>query len=893
MILLKRIAPLVCAASVMGAAHVSAIAAEPAYREKQYALIRMLVKGGKNEEAAAAMRTLYPKGPPYGGDLAIEYYDVIGNTDAGWEEATTGLEKLVKASPDDMGYQLMLAKQLTRKPATRTRGLQAFATLAVKPGADKPRILADWRAALGKLDVTDPANIPAYKDYLAVDPDNTAMRDTLAGAQRAEAARLPWKMRDQADAQIAAGHPEEAMETLRHALQLDPKNVWVRFDLARLYQKRGDVKKGHDVMVDGLSVAPGDVDMLYANALYSDLLGDVDTALRLLDRIPSRERTPTMKQFRRKMLVLQQTQRAEALAQEGRSGEMRTTMQHAEADARNDAELTSVVANAWIDLNDPARAVALMRPFGTKPDASTDVKFYYAKVLNRAERNDELETVLKQLDQVKGLATSDKEDLRYLHSSLASHRADTLRQQGKTEEARTVLVAALKDDPEDTDMRMAMARVQVAAGEREQARATYTAILQRDPGNTGALRALERLKEEPRQGAVASGADEPSRNRAPGYATAGVDYLSKLNGTSGISNFSVIELPVEVRVPVDDSGGRMFAQVDPVYADAGILQPGDLYNLRQYGKVLALSPAGIANAPGQSAHGNAVALGYDRGGLRADIGSTPIGFPVSNVVGGVKWSHYTAVSGFSIDVSRRAVTSSLLSYAGARDPVTGEVWGGVVSTGVGMHVGHDFGRLGVFVDPGWYRLTGTNVLSNTEMAVRTGFNWSFIDWEDMRLTAGAAITYWNYRENLRFYSFGHGGYYSPQKYYSLALPVRWTGRRERLSYMLQGSVSASVSQEKTMAFYPTSPTLQAQGVANSATMSPYYVGGPSHGTGFSLGGSVEYRFTPRLYGGALGQIDRSAYYTPNYAIVYVRYMFDAQAGPVPFPPEPVKAYSRF
>ncbi len=868
----------------------TAAAADTDSREKKHALIRLLVKAGKNDEAAAAMRTLYPNGPPYGGELAIEYYDVVGNTEAGWEEAATGLEKLAKASPNDLGYQLALAKQLSRRPATRSRGFQMFAALAVKPGVDKPRVLSAWRDALGKLDVTATSSIPAYRDYLAVDPDNVAMRDTLAGAQRSEASRLPWQMRDKADEQLAAGHPEEAKDTLRRAMQLDPANAWVRFDLARLYHKQGEVKTGRDLMEAGLSIVPGDADMLYANALYVGLLDEAGNALRLLNKIPPRDRSPAMKRLMKKMDVTQQTQKAQTLARAGKTARMQAAMRHAEGDAKNDAELTSIVANAWIDMNQPQRAVALMKPYAASPSAPVDAQIYYAKVLNRAEQNDELEAALKRLDGAKGLTPGDKEDLRYLHSSLASHRADTLRQQGKVEEARAVLIPALKNDPQDADMLMAMARVHEAAGEREQARGIYRGILQREPGYASAQRALDRLaQEDVRRESPAAAAGES--HRAQGYASAGVDYLSKLNGVAGISNLTVMELPVEVRLPVDDAGGRMFAQVAPVYADAGILQPGDLYDLRQYGKVLALSPNGIANAPGQSASGDSIALGYERDGLRLDIGSTPIGFPVSNVVGGVKWSHYTAVSGFSLDVSRRPVTSSLLSYAGARDPVTGEVWGGVVSTGVGMHVGHDFGRLSGFFDPGYYRLTGTNVLANTEIALRTGFNWYFIDRDDMRLTAGMAVTYWNYREDLRYYTFGHGGYYSPQKYYSLAIPARWTGRRENWSYMLQGSVSVAVSQEKNMLFYPTSPTLQA--MVNPVTMTPIYTGGPSRGTGHSFGGSVEYRFTPRLFGGALGQIDRSAYYTPNYAILYLRYMFDAQTGAVPFPPEPIKTYSRF
>ena len=891
------------AALAMAVASASVHAVDTGSREKKHALIHLLVKSGKNEEAAAAMRSLYPSGPPYGGELALEYYDVVGNTEAGWEEARAGLEKLAKASPQDLSYQLMLAKHLARRGETRNRSLQMFAALAVKPGVDKPRVLAEWRNALDTVD-NNAASIAADKEYLAVDPDNVSVRESLASAQRREAAKIPWQMRDKADALLAAGHPEAAMDTLKRALLLDPKNAWVRFDLSRLYHKRGDEKTGRDLMEAGLTVAPGDADMLYANALYVGLLDDAANAVRLLDKIPPADRSPAMKRLRMKMEVKRQTQQAQALAREGKKPEMQAAMRRAERDASNDAELTSIVANAWIDLNEPARGVALMRPYAVLPNAKADAQIYYAKVLNRAEQNDELETVLKRLDGARGLSPGDKEDLRYLHSSLASSRADSLRQKGKTDEARAVLAAALKRDPEDADMLMAMARVEVAAGEREQARGIYRGILQRNPGHAGAKHALDRMAEED---AGVKPSEEPSDKtgpasapvaggegrRAQGYVTAGVDYLSKLNGTAGISNLTSVERPVEVRVPVGESGVRLFAQVDPVSTDAGTLQPSDLYDTRQYGKVLALSPGGITSGSSQSAHGTAVAVGYDWDGLRADIGSTPIGFPVSNVVGGVKWANYTAVSGFSIDISRRPVTSSLVSYAGARDPISGEVWGGVVTTGVGLHLSHDLGRLSGFIEPGYYRLTGQNVLNNTELALRTGFNWSLVERDDMRLTAGMAVTYWHYRENLRFYSFGHGGYYSPQKYYSLALPVRWTGREDNWSYMLQGAVSASVSYEKDMPFYPTSMALQAQGLANSGTMTPVYTGGPGHGTGWFLGGAVEYRFAPGLYGGMAGQVDRSAYYTPNYGIVYLRYMFDGQTGPVPFPPEPVKAYSRF
>lgn len=955
-------------------------AAKGGQNAKKMALIHLLVRAGKNEQAAAGMRSLYPNGPPEG-DLALEYYRIIGSTPKGWSEAKTGLEKLTKAMPDDMRYRLALAQHLTARPETRLVGIRALAALAKtrqpdagkQPGVDKHQILNAWQHALDGLD-NNPASIALYQDYLTVDPGNASVRDARAAARRAEAKHLPWQMRDKADAQLTAGHPEEAMSTLKNALQLDPKNPWVRFDLSRLYHKQGDKKQGRALMEEGLSVAPGDADMLYADALYVSLLDEAENALRLLEKIPASQRSPAMQRLKQKMTIQAQTQQAHVLARDGKAVEMQVAMQRAEANAGSDAELANIVANAWLDLRDPARGVALMQRLAVQPSASIATRLYYAELLNRAERDDELFSVLGKLSSARELPDKDKEELRYLNASLAARRADNLRHAGNLVAAQSVLAAALEHDPENAGMLMALARVHVAAHEPQQARYIYQRVLQRMPENVSARLALAKAMGEAGDNAAAQrematvlantpasdldnrmaiadwyidmgdnaaaravveqsriiSPDNPrtlvqagriakadghygeamddfkqanavdeiadlKRRRASSYVTTGVDYLNKPGGTPGISNLMTVEIPIEMRMPVGYGGGQSFVKVDPVSVNAGSLQLASRYNLRQYGKVLARDPNIVvnANAPSQTARGTALAAGYEGNGMRADIGTTPLGFPVSDVVGGIKWSHYTETSGFSFDVSRRPVTSSLLSYAGARDPVTGEVWGGVRSNGASLHASRDNGRLNGFVDMSYYWLTGKNVLSNTEYALRTGFDWSFIREEDTRLTAGLALSDWHYQENLRYYTFGHGGYYSPQRYYSLALPFRLTGRKERWSYLLQGSMSASVSYEKDMPFYPTNAALQAQGVANTATMTPVYTGGNGHGNGWSFGGATEYQFSAQLFGGGRFSIDRSDYYTPNFAILYLRYLFDAHTGPVPYPPDPVKAYSRF
>ncbi len=944
---------------------VSAFSADESEKEsKKMAMIHLLIRAGKTEEAAKAMRSLYPKGPPAGA-AALEYYKVIGNSAKGWEVARQGLEKLSRANPDKLGYQLALAQVLTMRPTTLQAGMQMFSELAKRPNADNRLALEAWREVLLKLDTTS-GNIGWYREYLALDPNNGAVRDALADAQRSEAKHLPWQLRDKADAQITAGHPREAIATLKHALQLDPRNAWVRFDLARLYHKQGDKKRGRVLMEEGLSAAPGDADMLYADALYVSLLGEAENALHLMDQIPESARSPSMQRLRQKMAIQAQTQQAQAYAREGRLAEMQSAMEHAEADAGDDAEYAKLVANAWVDMQNPDRAMVLMQRLATKPSAPIAARLYYAEILNRTERDEKLAALLKALSSSKKLSDDDKKELSYLKSSLAARHADNARHDGDLAGARAALAPALKEDPSNTDLLMALARVHSAAHESQEACDIYRQILQRTPDYLSARRALaweltamgDKAAAQKEMQTVlmsAPGDDvstrlsvaewdmatgdvntaraivEPLKNvspddqrvllalgtiakaegnyaealgyfkqagakdeitaiehyRAGGYVATGVDFLSKTDGTPGISNLRAMEIPMEIRVPAGYSGGLAFVQIDPVNADAGTLDLSDLFDLRQYGKVQALAPngAGITTLA-QSARGTAVAAGFEGNGLRVDVGSTPVGFPVSDVVGGVKWSHYTEVTGFSFDLSRRPVTSSLLSYAGARDPVTGEIWGGVRSTGVSLHVSRDVGRLSGSLDLGYYSLTGMNVLTNAEYTLRTALDWSFVSKDDMRLTAGLAFTNWHYREDLRYYTFGQGGYYSPQRYYSLGIPFRWAGRQENWSYLLQGSWALTSSYEKDMPYYPTDPALQAQG-------NPVFTGGSSHGTGYSLTGAVERRLSPRLFAGARFEIDRSAYYAPNFAIVYLRYMFDVPAGSIPYPPSPVRPYSRY
>jgi len=73
--------------------------------------------------------------------------------------------------------------------------------------------------------------------------------------------------------------------------------------------------------------------------------------------------------------------------------------------------------------------------------------------------------------------------------------------------------------------------------------------------------------------------------------------------------------------------------------------------------------------------GVGVDVGYQYRGLKADVGATPFGFREQNIVGGVQYKGgLTDKVSYRLTAARRAVTDSLLSYAGARD--ARRIWNG-------------------------------------------------------------------------------------------------------------------------------------------------------------------------------------------------------------------------
>jgi tetratricopeptide (TPR) repeat protein len=364
------------------------------------------------------------------------------------------------------------------------------------------------------------------------------------------------------------------------------------------------------------------------------------------------------------------------------------------------------------------------------------------------------------------------------------------------------------------------------------------------------------------------------------------------SGQAGLSKLVDVESPVTVQFPVGEGEARGFVQATPVTLRSG--QPANTDQAAgRFGGGPAAMQAGNS-AGNQRASGVGVAVGYESNGIKVDVGSTPVGFRQQNVVGGVRLNDVVENEdsrfSYGIDASRRAVTDSVVSFAGARDARTGQEWGGVTSTGARVSAGLDYGDYGFYGNAGWHSLEGHNVASNSRVSGTAGTYVHLIRRPDRQLTTGFNVSGMSYDKNLGYYTYGHGGYFSPQTFMSASVPLSWSARQGKLSYSVKGSVGVQRIKQDSAPYFPNA-SLQAQAEAAAAANgeSALYPGQSKTGLGYGLGMATEYQVSPQVFLGAHLGVDNARDYRQFAGGLYLRYALEPQTGPVPFPVQPVNS----
>jgi len=285
-----------------------------------------------------------------------------------------------------------------------------------------------------------------------------------------------------------------------------------------------------------------------------------------------------------------------------------------------------------------------------------------------------------------------------------------------------------------------------------------------------------------------------------------------------------------------------------------------------------------AAAGNQTEAGMGVGFGYQGQAFAADIGSTPFGFEITNLVGGLSWVPKLGRNGrFILAGERRAVTDSLLSYAGVEDPATGDRWGGVTRTGGRLGLTFDNGPLGLYGDLGFYHYDGHNVADNQSVEASLGGYLRPIREDGRELKTGVNVRYMSFDENLSKFTYGHGGYFSPQDYVSLSFPIEYSEDYRRWTWSATFAPGFQSYSSDAAAFFPTlaeeqfwMEILASSGVIDSA----YYAAESESGFGVNLGAGLDYRLSPGLKLGTRLGYDTFGDYSETKASVNLNYTLE-------------------
>jgi Tfp pilus assembly protein PilF len=281
------------------------------------------------------------------------------------------------------------------------------------------------------------------------------------------------------------------------------------------------------------------------------------------------------------------------------------------------------------------------------------------------------------------------------------------------------------------------------------------------------------------------------------------------SGDSGLDKLSEVSARMEGVVQAPVVGGRLVAYAEPVAIDSGGLENSRQARLRYGTNALGPSTA----TPNSAASGVGLGVAYSRGDwLRADLGSTPIGFNDANLVGGIELAPRLTDGGVRLRVAaeRRAMTDSLLSWAGATDPRSGTSWGPVLRSGLRGQVEFPLGSGYGYIGGGYSTLEGPRVASNSRIEGGAGVSVPVWRGEGSELRTGVDLVYLAYEQNLRYFTLGHGGYFSPQQYTALNIPVDYRARVGDLSYRVGATIGYAAWREDAAPYFPNDPSLQAQ-----------------------------------------------------------------------------------
>ncbi|HEA1025500.1 TPA: cellulose biosynthesis protein BcsC [Escherichia coli] len=906
---------------------------------------RLQATTGHAEEAVASYNKLFNGAPPEG-DIAVEYWSTVAKIPARRGEAINQLKRINADTPGNTGLQNNLALLLFSSDR-RDEGFAVLEQMA-KSNAGREGASKIWYGQIKDMPVSD-ASVSALKKYLSIfsDGDSVAAAQSQLAEQQKQLADPAFRARAQGLAAVDSGMAGKAIPELQQAVRANPKDSEALGALGQAYSQKGDRANAVANLEKALALDPhssnndkwnsllkvnrywlaiqqGDAALKANNPDRAERLfqqarnvdnTDSYAVLGLGDVAMARKDYPAAERYYQQTLRMdsgntnavrglaniyrqQSPEKAEAFIA-SLSASQRRSIDDIERSLQNDR--LAQQAEALENQGKWAQAAALQRQRLALDPGSVWITYRLSQDLWQAGQRSQADTLMRNLAQQK---PNDPEQVYAYGLYLSGHDQDRAAlaqaQLGDTAAAQQTfnkLIPQAKSQPPSMESAMVLrdgAKFEALAGDPTQALETYkdamvaSGVTTTRPQDNDTFTRLTRNDEKDdwlKRGVRSDAADLYRQQDL--NVTLEHDYWGS-SGTGGYSDLKAHTTMLQVDAPYSD--GRMFFRSDFVNMNVGSFSTNaDGKWDDNWGTCTLQDCSGNRS---QSDSGASVAVGWRNDVWSWDIGTTPMGFNVVDVVGGISYSDDIGPLGYTVNAHRRPISSSLLAFGGQKDSPsnTGKKWGGVRADGVGLSLSYDKGEAnGVWASLSGDQLTGKNVEDNWRVRWMTGYYYKVINQNNRRVTIGLNNMIWHYDKDLSDYSLGQGGYYSPQEYLSFAIPVMWRERTENWSWELGASGSWSHSRTKTMPRYPLMNLIPTDWQEEAARQSND--GGSSQGFGYTARALLERRVTSNWFVGTAIDIQQAKDYAPSHFLLYVRYSAAGWQGDMDLPPQPLIPYA--
>ncbi len=906
---------------------------------------RLQATTGHAEEAVASYNKLFNGAPPEG-DIAVEYWSTVAKIPARRGEAINQLKRINADTPGNTGLQNNLALLLFSSDR-RDEGFAVLEQMA-KSNAGREGASKIWYGQIKDMPVSD-ASVSALKKYLSIfsDGDSVAAAQSQLAEQQKQLADPAFRARAQGLAAVDSGMAGKAIPELQQAVRANPKDSEALGALGQAYSQKGDRANAVANLEKALALDPhssnndkwnsllkvnrywlaiqqGDAALKANNPDRAERLfqqarnvdnTDSYAVLGLGDVAMARKDYPAAERYYQQTLRMdsgntnavrglaniyrqQSPEKAEAFIA-SLSASQRRSIDDIERSLQNDR--LAQQAEALENQGKWAQAAALQRQRLALDPGSVWITYRLSQDLWQAGQRSQADTLMRNLAQQK---PNDPEQVYAYGLYLSGHDQDRAAlaqaQLGDTAAAQQTfnkLIPQAKSQPPSMESAMVLrdgAKFEALAGDPTQALETYkdamvaSGVTTTRPQDNDTFTRLTRNDEKDdwlKRGVRSDAADLYRQQDL--NVTLEHDYWGS-SGTGGYSDLKAHTTMLQVDAPYSD--GRMFFRSDFVNMNVGSFSTNaDGKWDDNWGTCTLQDCSGNRS---QSDSGASVAVGWRNDVWSWDIGTTPMGFNVVDVVGGIRYSDDIGPLGYTVNAHRRPISSSLLAFGGQKDSPsnTGKKWGGVRADGVGLSLSYDKGEAnGVWASLSGDQLTGKNVEDNWRVRWMTGYYYKVINQNNRRVTIGLNNMIWHYDKDLSGYSLGQGGYYSPQEYLSFAIPVMWRERTENWSWELGASGSWSHSRTKTMPRYPLMNLIPTDWQEEAARQSND--GGSSQGFGYTARALLERRVTSNWFVGTAIDIQQAKDYAPSHFLLYVRYSAAGWQGDMDLPPQPLIPYA--